>query len=114
MLITDIVELNVSNGYIAGNSAGIVTVNAKATARHIHLLDAQTLQYLQHIVSLNNGHYLFMGLDPNKQYLVMCRDLPPNGVDQRYEPFCWDYVTPATDLTIAEQQELWQSWHESR
>ena len=98
------------SAYIAGTADGIVTIAGRAAARDILLLDAKKLVVIERVSSLRNGHYMFMGLDINEQYLVICRDLPPNGVDQRYEPSCWDYVTPATDLTADEQQELWQSW----
>lgn len=99
-----------SNGYIAGAADGIVTVAGKPESRKIWLLNAQTLAVEQVITSLKNGHYIFTGLDANKQYLVMMRDLRPNGIEQRYEPAVWDYVIPATDLTIDEQQAMWQSW----
>lgn len=101
------------NGYIAGIGDGVVTVNGEPAKRKIELLDVTTCERLQQATSLANGQYLFIGIDPTKQYLVMCRDLPPDGVTQRYEPFCWDYVTPATDLTPTQQQELWQSWQTS-
>ena len=97
-------------GYIAGSGDGIVTVAGKPASRDIWLLNAQTMAVEQIITSLKNGHYIFTGLDANKQYLVMVRDLRPNGIERRYEPFVWDYVKPANDLTIAEQQALWQSW----
>ncbi|WIF21954.1 hypothetical protein [Shewanella phage vB_SbaS_Y11] len=29
---------------------------------------------------------------------------------REYEPFAWDYVKPANDLTVTEQLALWQSW----
>lgn len=95
----------VSGGYIAGSADGIVTVQGKPASRKIWLLDAKSMAVEQVVTSLNNGHYLFMGLDPNKSYLVMARDYK-----KEYEPFVWDYVTPADDLTVAEQQALWQSW----
>ena len=95
-------------GYIAGSGNGIVTVNGAAASRHIHLLDASSFDYIRHTVSLPNGHYIFNGIDPNQEYLVICRDH-----NKEYEPAVWDYVTPATDLTIAQQQELWQSWQTS-
>lgn len=93
------------SGYIAGTGNGIVTVQGKPASRKIWLLDAQTMAFKQVIASLSNGHYIFMGLDPDKRYLVMVRDYK-----KEYEPFVWDYVKPADDLTIAEQQALWQSW----
>lgn len=92
-------------GYIAGANDGIVTVAGKPASRKIWLLDASTMAVEQVITSLKNGHYLFMGLDSDKKYLVMVRDYK-----KEYEPFAWDYIKPADDLTIGEQQALWQSW----
>lgn len=92
-------------GYIAGANDGIVTVAGKPASRKIWLLDASTMAVEQVITSLKNGHYLFMGLDSDKKYLVMVRDYK-----KEYEPFAWDYVKPTDDLTIGEQQALWQSW----
>lgn len=93
------------SGYIAGTADGIVTVKGQPASRKIWLLDAQSLAVEQVITSLKNGHYLFMGLGPDKRYLVMVRDYK-----KEFEPFAWDYVKPADDLTIAEQQALWQTW----
>lgn len=95
----------VDNGYIAGTGDGIVTVSGKPAARKIWLLNAQTMVVEQIVTSFKNGHYLFMGLDPSKEYLVMVRDYKRD-----LEPFAWDYVKPANDLTINEQQELWASF----
>ena len=92
-------------GYIAGANDGIVTVAGKPASRDIWLLNAQTMAVEQVMASLKNGHYLFTGLDSNKKYLVMVRDYK-----KELEPFCWDYVKPADDLTITEQNALWQSW----
>lgn len=94
-----------NSGYIAGSGDGIVTVAGKPASRKIWLLDAKTMTVEQIITSLSNGHYLFMGLDPAKKYLVMVRDYK-----KEYEPFVWDDVTAADDLTIVEQQTLQQSW----
>lgn len=104
--------LNTKHGYIAGVGDGIVTINGNPASRMIYILDSNNLTWLQSAKSLPNGHYLVNNLDPNKKYLVICRDLPPNGPDQRYEPTVFDYVPPATDLTVAEQQALWQSWQD--
>lgn len=93
------------SGYIAGTGDGIVTVQGKPASRKIWLLDAKTMTVEQVITSLRNGHYLFLGLDPAKEYLVMVRDYK-----KELEPFAWDYVKPADDLTVAEQQALWQTW----
>lgn len=94
-----------NKGYIAGSSDGIVTVNGQPASRKIYVLDPVLMTWIQTAKSLPNGHYLIQNLDPNKQYLIMVRDY-----NREYEPAVWDYVTPATDLTIAQQQELWQSW----
>ena len=93
------------DGYIAGSADGIVTVQGKPASRKIWLLDAKTMLAEQVITSLKNGHYLFLGLDPTKEYLVMVRDYK-----KELEPFAWDYVKPADDLTVAEQQALWATW----
>lgn len=93
------------SGYIAGSGDGIVTVQGKPASRKIWLLNAQSMAVEQVITSLKNGHYLFLGLDSTKEYLVMVRDYK-----RELEPFAWDFVKPANDLTIAEQQALWQTW----
>ena len=95
----------VSKQYIAGSGDGIVTVRGAPAARKIWLLNAVTLSVERTTVSLANGHYIFMGLDPNKEYLVMVRDYK-----RELEPFAWDYVKPAEDLTVIEQKAMWQSW----
>lgn len=92
-------------GYIAGSGDGIVTVMGSPASRHIYLLDANDMQLLRITTSLPNGHYIFMGLDPEIEYLVMVRDYK-----KELEPFAWDCVKPANDLTLIEQQALWQSW----
>lgn len=92
-------------GYIAGSGDGIVTVQGKPAPRKIWLLDSKTMAVEQVITSLKNGHYIFLGLNTAKEYLVMVRDYK-----RELEPFAWDFVKPANDLTIAEQQALWQTW----
>lgn len=94
-----------SIGYIAGANDGIVTVQGSPASRNIWLLDAQNMTAIQIITSLGNGHYMFLGLDTTKEYLVMARDFK-----REFEPFAWDYVKPASDLTIEQQQALWQTW----
>lgn len=91
--------------YIAGSGDGIVTVAGKPAPRKIWLLNAKTMAVEQVITSLKNGHYMFLGLELSKEYLVMVRDYK-----RELEPFAWDYVKPADDLTIDEQQALWQTW----
>lgn len=92
------------SGYIAGSGDGIVTVLGSPAARHIYLLGSD-MQLLRRTTSLPNGHYIFMGLDPDIEYVVMVRDYK-----EEFEPFAWDYVKPANDLTLGEQQVLWASW----
>lgn len=104
-MIIDLYYLAGGRAYIAGTGDGIVTVAGKPAQRKIWLLNANTMAVEQVVTSLKNGHYLFMGLDPAKEYIVMVRDYK-----REYEPFVWDCVTPADDLTIDEQQALWQSW----
>lgn len=94
-----------NSGYIAGSGDGIVTVKGQPASRKIWLLNAQSLAIEQVITSLKNGHYIFLGLDPAKEYLVMVRDYK-----KEYESFVWDYVKPANDLTIDEQQAMWASF----
>ena len=93
------------SGYIAGSGDGIVTVAGEPSARDIVLFNADDLTVVSRSASLPNGHYLLSGMDVDKRYLLMARDH-----NKQYEPFVWDYVIPATDLTIAEQQTLWQTW----
>lgn len=93
------------DGYIAGSSDGIVTVMGQPASRKIWLLDANTMLVERVVVSLSNGHYAFFDLDSEREYLVLARDYK-----RELEPFAWDYVQPANDLTIDEQQALWASW----
>lgn len=96
-------------GYIAGSGDGLFTLNGTPAIGEILCMDATgSYQFIYRGSSLKNGHWLVDELDPNKRYLVMGRDY-----NKEFEPFCWDYVTPATDLTFEQQQELWQSWQTS-
>lgn len=92
-------------GYIAGTGNGIVTVAGEPAQAEVLLFDASQiwLGVSHRTVSLPNGQYLLRGLNPAKRYLIMARD--PSG---QYEPYCYDHVAPATDLSMAEQQALWQ------
>lgn len=98
------VSLNHS-AYIAGYGDGVVTVAGKPASRKIWLLDAKTMAVEQIQASLKNGHYAFFGLNEAKEYLVMVRDYK-----KEFEPFAWDYVKPANDLTIDEQYAIWATW----
>lgn len=96
-------------GYIAGDNDGIVTVGGVPARREIVLFNMDLMPIARYY-SLDNGHYLIPNLNPNEQYLIMARDLPPSDGVERYEPAVWDYVVPKDDKTIDEQMELWQSW----
>lgn len=100
------------SGYIAGKGDGIVTVNGQPAQRAVYLFrfigGGLPPVMVAKVWSDSKGRYLFKNLDPSLEYLVMARDY-----NKEYEPAVFDYVTPATDLTIAQQQELWQSWQTS-
>ncbi len=98
----------VNKGYIAGKGDGIVSVGGAPASRKIYIFDTVLMLWVQTAKSLPNGHYLIQNLDPSKQYLIIARDY-----NKEYEPAVWDYVTPSTDLTLQQQQELWQSWQAS-
>ena len=108
MILKNVFFGSSSQGYIAGTADGVVTINGVVAKRDIVVLDAVDLSVVQRSQSFSNGHYLLNGLDATKQYIVMARDY-----NKEYEPAVWDYVTPATDLTLQQQQELWQSWQTS-
>lgn len=96
------------SGYIAGTGNGIVTVNGVPAIRPIYLFEFFNHQppiLVAKTFSDGMGRYLFKNLDRTKKYLVMARDH-----QGEYEPYCYDNVAPATDLTLEEQQALWQSW----
>ena len=105
MIIGELLLGTSRSGYIAGSGDGIVTVQGKPAKRDIWLLNAKSMAVEQVITSLTNGHYIFTNLNPSQRYLVIARDYK-----KEYEPFVWDYVKPADDLTIAEQQAQWASW----
>ncbi len=98
------------SGYIAGANDGIVTVQGKPASRKIWLLNAQTMVVEQVITSLRNGHYMFLGLDPSRKYMVIVRDFEPDGIKWTGEAAVWDYVEAANDLDITALQLLWSSW----
>lgn len=94
-----------TSAYIAGTADGIVSINGSPVSCPVYLIDAESLNIVDVMLSTRKGNYIFTGLDPAKKYMVMGRDY-----NKKYEPAVWDYVTPATDLTPTQQQELWQSW----
>lgn len=94
-------------GYIAGAADGIITVQSKPAKREILLMDANShdYQFVGRVWSLDSGHYMFNNLDPDKEYLIMARDY-----NKEFEPFSYDYVAPATDITPSEQRALRETW----
>lgn len=105
MLFDNLLLDTTYQGYIAGTGDGIVTVAGLPAQRDVVVLNVNDLSVVARNVSLKNGRYLITNLDPSKKYLIMARDY-----NKEYQPAVWDYVTPATDLTIAEQQALWENW----
>lgn len=96
-------------GYIAGTGDGIISVGGVPASRKIYVFDPVLITWIQTAKSLSNGHYLIQNLDPTKQYLIMARDY-----NKEYEPAVFDYVIPAIDLTVQQQQQLWEDWQNGR
>lgn len=93
---------NITNKiYIAGSGEGIVTVRGAPASRSVYLMDAETLAVIRVVKSLRNGRYIFMGLNPSKEYMVMVRDFK-----REFEPFAWDYVKPADDLDMVKLKAI--------
>ena len=93
-------------GYIAGTGDGIVTVAGKAASRAIYLYTLYSHKPMVLVTktwSTDKGNYIFPNIDIKMRYLVMVRDC-----DGSYEPFAYDYVEPAIDLTVHEQYQLQQ------
>lgn len=90
-------------GYVAGTGAGIASIDGQGIAAPVIAFDCISLQVAQSAWSLDNGHYLLRGLNPEREYLILARDPSRN-----YEPVVYDYLKPANDLTHAEQEALWQ------
>ena len=60
------------SAYIAGANDGIVTVRGSPASRRIWLLNAKSMAVEQVVKSLNNGHYIFLGLNPDKDIWLWC------------------------------------------
>lgn len=97
---------NAGKGYFAGLAEGVLTAGGERASREIRLFKIHPQNTANHQVfeqvaitkSNLDGRYLFYGINENAKYLIMARD---NKGD--YEPFCYDSISPATDLTIKEQ-----------
>lgn len=96
-------------GYVSGEDDGIVTIGGVPARREMVVFNMD-LSVHSRFYSLENGHYLINNLDPNQQYMIMARDLPPSDGVERYEPATWDYVIPMNDKTQDEQMEMWEKW----
>lgn len=95
-------------GYIAGTGDGIVTVAGVPSSRAVYLYalyQHKPMEFVAKVWSNAQGHYIFPRIDTKFRYLVIARDYA-----EHFEPFAWDYVVPATDLTPYEQYQLQQSW----
>ncbi len=98
-------------GYFAGTGDGIVTIdrddgNGKVPiAREITCFNAQTLEVVRKVWSFDNGHYIVPNLSTDYQYLLILRDY-----NDEFAPFGYDFYTPETTLTYAEQQTLLAQW----
>ncbi len=79
------------NGYIAGTSPGLLTVNGSPAGREILLLDRLSHVLIASTFSHADGTYLFSNLDPTRKYDVIARDYA--GV---YNDVIRANVTPAT------------------
>ncbi len=90
------------SGYIAGTGTGLLKVGGVVAQRPIYCLHATDLTIVCVCESHPNGHWLVPFLDPAREYLIVARD-----TDKNYEPFTWDYVTPANNLTRQELRDLW-------
>lgn len=95
-------------GYIAGTGNGIATVAGKPESRPIYLYalhNHKPMVLVAKIWSTSKGNYIFTNIDTMFRYLVIARDHK-----EEFEPFAWDYVQPATDLSVAQQYDLRGSW----
>lgn len=95
---------SLGSGYIAGTGEGIVTEQGRPSQRQVLLfvINAQGMpSMVRQTWSNQRGEYLFEQIDKSDKYLIMSRDYK-----KEFEPFAYDWVTPADDLTITEQKAL--------
>ena len=98
-------------GYFAGTANGVLTAGGLRATREIRLFKihfesighGDFLEQIAITHSNEQGNWLFWGIDETAKYLIMARD---NKSD--YEPFCYDCISPATDLNIKEQIEIFR------
>lgn len=102
MYIDDIIAFRQHSGFIVGCNDNIVTKNNKPSIQLVYLYDSVTLNIVFKSASNSNGSYMFLNVDPSKKYLLMVRDY--NGNNQ---PYAWDEVVPSTNISIPNQELLW-------
>ncbi len=94
-----------NQAFFAGAEDGIATLDNQPVSRDIVVFNAKTLAVVWRGASLKNGRYMVQGLEQDVEYILMIRDYKKDK-----EAFCYDYIKPSTELTVAEQVQLWQSW----
>lgn len=62
------------NGYIAGETPGLLTVNSVPAAREIEVRHRATRRVVTTVFSATDGTYRIDGLDPNEEFDVIARD----------------------------------------
>lgn len=90
-------------GYFAGMGDGLVTVAGRGAARPVWVIALRYPKIIRATWSRPDGRYYIGGLNPHERYLVLTRDHKGD-----YAPYAWDNLTPATDLTPAEQSAFYQ------
>lgn len=80
------------NGHIAGQGAGLLTVNGAVARRRIIVIETKTNLIVRQVWSNNDGTYLINNLDETKQYHVIAVDDA-----KQYEPVGWSFITPCTN-----------------
>lgn len=99
-------DVSLSNlAYIGGSGNGILTVLGKPASKPIYLMDAGNMALISQTRSMSNGHWFFLKLTPDKEYIIIARD-----DKKEYEPFIWDYVKPATDLDFQGLKAMFASF----
>jgi hypothetical protein len=76
-------------GYIAGEGAGIVSVNGVPAARKILCFEQSSLQLVRSTWSDENGNYRIPSLNTERAYMVVAVDHKGE-----YDPVAYDRITP--------------------
>ena len=80
------------NGFIAGESPGIVTVASAPAQRKVVLMEKSSLIVAATQVSAANGTYRFSRIDENRRYVVMAFDH-----QLQFNAVIRDNITPAEE-----------------